>query len=65
MYVGKIVFESLENDNNIVIFSYDNGKKGYFDVEKNLAIFEEYHRPWESIASNFLNLKEPLINSEL
>jgi hypothetical protein len=35
----------LENDNNIVIFSYDNGKKGYFDVEKNLAIFEEYHKP--------------------
>jgi len=30
-------------NNNIVIFSYDNGKKGYFDVEKNLAIFEEYH----------------------
>jgi len=42
---GKIVFESLENDNNIVIFSYDNGKKGYFDVEKNSAIFEEYHKP--------------------
>jgi len=42
---GKIVFESLENDNNIVIFSYSGGKKGYFDVKKNLAVFEEFHKP--------------------
>ncbi len=46
-YVGKgrIIFDSLENDNNIVMFSFDNGKKGYFDVKKNLAVFEEYHKP--------------------
>jgi len=42
---GQIVFESLKNDNGIVIFSYGNGQKGYFDVKKNLAIFEEYHTP--------------------
>ena len=42
---GKIIFDSLENDNNIVIFSFDNGKKGYLDVKKNLAVFEEYHKP--------------------
>ncbi|OPZ84442.1 MAG: hypothetical protein BWY74_04198 [Firmicutes bacterium ADurb.Bin419] len=36
---GSIIFTSLENDNRIVNFTYANGKQGYFDLEKNEAVF--------------------------
>ncbi len=38
---GNIEFESIKNA-NIITFTYDGEKKGYFDLKSNAAIFEEY-----------------------
>lgn len=39
---GKVTFESICSKYNIVTFSYGDNKKGYFDLNDNKAIFEEY-----------------------
>lgn len=43
-FVGKarIVFDGLEKGNQIVLFQYGDGEKGYFDLNTNVAYFEPY-----------------------
>lgn len=41
--VGEIKFEMLIDD-NIAIFSYGNGNKGYFDISKTTSFFTPYSK---------------------
>jgi len=39
---GEITFTGLTEDNKIVMFIYEDGKEGYFDLENNRAVFEKF-----------------------
>ncbi|AGC68442.1 hypothetical protein Cst_c14520 [Thermoclostridium stercorarium subsp. stercorarium DSM 8532] len=41
---GMIVFDEILVDQNIVIFTFNSGNKGYFDLLSGTAVFEEYNR---------------------
>ena len=39
---GAIIFESYADNYNIIIFTYGDNQKGYFDLRTNEAVFEKY-----------------------